>query len=151
MYRRRGGEVEILLVHAGGPFWARKNQGAWFIPKGELEAGEDRLAGARREFSEETGFPCPASAAESAYLPLGETRRSGGKTIHIYAFAGDCDPAAVRSNTFELEWPPHSGRRQVFPEVDRAAFFPLSAAAEFLHPGECVFLTRLAEALAVGR
>lgn len=151
MYRRHAGNLEVLLVHPGGPFWARKDQGAWFIPKGELEPGEAPLAAARREFCEETGFDPPAmaggDAASSLYIPLGEARRSSGKKVMIFAFAGDCDPQQMRSNLFELEWPPRSGNRRQFPEADRAAFFTLAAARASIHAGEWLFLERLAAAL----
>lgn len=115
MYRRRGASLEVLLVHPGGPFWQNKDAGAWSLPKGECEPGEATLETARREFHEETGFePRPP------FHELG-TVRARGKTIFAWAFEGDCDPAALRSNPFTMEWPPRSGRQQVFPEVDRAA------------------------------
>lgn len=159
MYRRRGEAAEVLLIHLGGPFWARKDEGAWFIPKGEIESGEDLLAGARREFEEETGFATPAvdggspspggeAGSSSIYMPLGETRRCGGKTMVVFAFAGDCDPAQAHSNTFEMEWPPRSGRRQEFPEADRAGWYAPAEAERKIHPGERIFLERLAAAIA---
>lgn len=139
-YRRREAGIEVLLVHPGGPFWARKDAGAWMLPKGELHPGEEALAAAQREFAEETGFPL---AADATYAPLGEVRQRGGKTVIAFAVEGDCDPAALGSNTFEIEWPPHSGRRQQFPEVDRAAFFTLAEAAKKILPSEAAFLDRL--------
>jgi len=110
---------QVLLVHPGGPFFAKKDDGAWSLPKGLVEEGEDLLAAARREMEEETGF----STEAERYEPLGEVRQKGGKRVVAWAFAGDCDPAAVESNTFEIEWPPRSGRRRRFPEADRAQFF----------------------------
>lgn len=140
MYRRRGATLEVLLVHLGGPFWSKKD--TWFVPKGELAAGESDLAGARREFREETGFAPPEAEA----VALGEIRLKSGKTVVAFAVEGDCDPAALRSDTFDLEWPPRSGRRQAFPEVDRAAFFSLDEAAEKMSPAEAEFLERLRRA-----
>lgn len=142
MYRRRGGETQVLLVHPGGPLWARKDQGAWSIPKGEYEPGEDPLLAAQREFEEETGLK-PAGP----FLPLGEVRQSGGKRVLVWAFEGDWDPAQLRSNTFTMEWPPRSGRICEFPEVDRAAWFPLAQAREKIIPGQRELLDRLEEKL----
>lgn len=130
---------EVLLVHPGGPFWARKDLGAWSIPKGEYEEGEDPRACAVREFAEETGVRLPDGALDE----LGAVRLRSGKTIVAYAVEGDLDAAAVRSNTFELEWPPRSGRRQAFPEVDRAGWFALDAAREKLNPAQAAFVDRL--------
>ena len=124
MYRRTAGVVEVLLVHPGGPFWARKDAGAWSIPKGEYLAGEeDALEAARREFAEETGIVPGGELTE-----LGSARQGGGKTVTAWAFEGDADPAAIRSNTFTLEWPPRSGKHKEFPEVDRAEWFTLAEA-----------------------
>jgi predicted NUDIX family NTP pyrophosphohydrolase len=142
MYRRAAAGLEVLLVHPGGPYWAKKDDGAWSIPKGELGPGEEPLAAAQREFREETGFDACAP-----YVPLGELRQPSGKRIAAWAFAGDCDAAAVRSNTFLVEWPPRSGREQAFPEVDRAQWFPLAEAAAKLVPGQRPFLERLAQAI----
>ena len=142
LYRLRGGALEMLLVHLGGPLWAKKDAGAWFVPKGEIEGDEDPLAAARREFREETGFE-----PKAPFLPLGSTRNKSGKTILAWAFAGDCDPAALRSNMFAMEWPPKSGRRQQFPEVDRAAFFTIAEAREKASPAELVLLEKLAAIL----
>lgn len=138
MYRTRRGELEALLVHPGGPFWAKKDDGAWFIPKGELNPGEEPLAGAKREFAEETGL-----TPHGPFLPLGSVKQKSGKTIFAWAFAGDCDPATIQSNTFTMEWPPRSGRMREFPEIDRAAFFTLAQAARKMHPVELTFLERL--------
>lgn len=143
LFRRRPGAVEVLLVHPGGPFFAKKDLGAWTIPKGELAAGEAPLAAARRELTEETGL-----AVDGPFLPLGAVRQSPAKTVHAWAVEADGDPATIKANTFELEWPPRSGRRQQFPEIDRAAWFALPAAREKLHPGQAALLDRLAETLA---
>lgn len=139
MYRRSAKRFEILLVHPGGPFFAHKDEGAWSIPKGLIEAEEARLAAARREFTEETGIPTPAAG----YQSLGEIRQRGGKTVCAWAFEGDCDPRAITSNTFDMEWPPHSGKRQTFPEIDRAAFFSLPAARTKINPAQAAFVDRL--------
>jgi predicted NUDIX family NTP pyrophosphohydrolase len=123
MYRERAGTVEVLLVHPGGPYWAKKDLGAWTIPKGECPQNEDLLACARREFEEETGF-FPAGP----FIPLPPIKQTGGKVVHAWAFQGDCDPEMLRSNTFTMEWPPRSGRRREFPELDRAAWYRLDEA-----------------------
>lgn len=138
MFRIRGGDLEVLLVHPGGPFWAKKDAGAWFLPKGEIDPGEDALTAARREFEEETGL-----SAAADLVPLGTATHRGGKLVHAWAFEGDCDPRQLRSNTFTLEWPPRSGRKREFPEIDRADFFPLDRAKEMIFPGEIDFLHRL--------
>lgn len=124
MYRTRAGQVEVFLVHPGGPFWARKDAGAWSIPKGEF-TDEDPLEAAKREFHEETGF-----TATGRFVPLETIKQAGGKTVHAWAIEGDCDADAIESNTFEIEWPPRSGRRRTFPEVDRATWLPLPQARE---------------------
>jgi predicted NUDIX family NTP pyrophosphohydrolase len=142
MYRLLGGRVEVLLVHPGGPLWAKKDEGAWSIPKGEVENDEEDLLTARREFQEELGVE-PAGP----FIPLGEVKQKGGKLVRAWAFAGDCDPAAIRSNTFRMEWPPRSGRRQEFPEIDRAALFPLDAARRKILPGQRPLLDALESAL----
>jgi len=118
-------------VHPGGPFWARKDEGAWSIPKGEIEPGEDPLARARREFAEETGF-----AVAGEFRPLAPVRQAGGKVVQAWAVAGDADAAAIRSNRFSMEWPPRSGRSQQFPEIDRAAWFDLATARLKLNPAQ---------------
>ncbi len=140
LYRRGQAGIEVLLVHPGGPFWVKKDGGAWMLPKGELHPDEEALAAAQREFAEETGFRLTPDAT---YLPLGEVQQRGGKTVIAFAVEGDCDPGALRSNTFEIEWPARSGRRQQFPEVDRAAFFTIAEAHEKILPSEAVFLDRL--------
>ncbi len=135
----RNGGAEVLLVHPGGPFWARKDEGAWSIPKGEYDDGEDPRACARREFAEETGTELP----DGALAELGTVRLKSGKVITGFAVEGDLDPATIRSNTFELEWPPRSGRTQAFPEVDRAAWFGLDEARVKLNPAQAAFVDRL--------
>lgn len=143
LYRRRAAGLEVLLVHPGGPFWRRKDDGAWTIPKGEIEPGEDELAAARREVSEETGYH-----ATRAGLDLGTVRQPSGKHVHVWAIADDWDPALLVSNTFSMEWPPHSKRMQAFPEVDEAAWFDLEAARKKILKGQIAFLDRLVAALA---
>ena len=123
LYRRKGRGIEVLLVHPGGPFWAKKDDGAWSIPKGLIEAGEDAIAVARREFEEETG-----ATLQGDLVSLGTFTQSRAKTIEVWASEGDFDPATLRSNTFSMEWPPRSGRMQEFPEVDRAEWFGPEAA-----------------------
>lgn len=145
LFRRSAQGPEVLLAHPGGPYWRHKDAGAWGIPKGEPEPGEDLLAAARREFAEETGCT-PAGDGVS----LGAARQPGGKLVHVWAVEGDWDPAALSSNTFEMEWPPRSGRRASFPEVDRAAWFDLDAARMRILKGQAVFLDRLA-ATVLGR
>jgi predicted NUDIX family NTP pyrophosphohydrolase len=145
LYRRRPTGTEVLLVHPGGPFYARKDEGVWSLPKGEHDGGEDALAAARREFTEETGFPTPDDPA--AYVPLGEVALASGKVVRAFAFEGDCDPARARSDSFEMEWPPKSGRRQSFPEADRAGFFSLPAARRALFPAQVPFVDRLEQAV----
>jgi predicted NUDIX family NTP pyrophosphohydrolase len=138
MYRVRNGTLEVLLVHLGGPFWAKKDAGAWFVPKGEVEPDEDELGAAKREFKEETGFD-PGDRLQ----PLGSVKHKSGKTVTAWAFQGDCDPAALKSNTFTIEWPPRSGTQKEFPEIDRADFFTLDAARDKIHPAEFQFVLRL--------
>lgn len=145
LYRRSGGELEVLLVHLGGPFWAKKDAGAWFVPKGEVNAGESEIDAARREFAEETGL-----CADGELLELGSVRHKSGKKVSAWASEGDCDPAALRSNTFEMEWPPKSGKKKEFPEIDRARFFGVEAAQEKMHPAEFGFVERLGEFLVKG-
>ena len=138
MYRVGDGKLEMLLVHLGGPFWAKKDEGAWFIPKGEIAAGEDELSAAKREFEEETGIK-----PEGRFLALGNVRHKSGKTVHAWAFEGSCDPNAIKSNTFSMEWPPRSGKKREFPEVDRAGWFTLEAARSKIHRDEFELLERL--------
>ncbi len=147
MYRTSGsGKLELLLVHPGGPFFRNKDDGAWTIPKGELEADEEPLETARREFAEETGLTVP----ESGYVCLGEVQQKGGKRVLAWAFPGDGDPDEVASNTFEIEWPPRSGRNRSFPEIDRAGFFTAETARIKLNPAQAAFVDRLEEKLQGG-
>jgi predicted NUDIX family NTP pyrophosphohydrolase len=143
LYRKASDRLEVLLVHPGGPFWARKDLGAWTIPKGEHEEGEDPEQAARREFAEETG----ASLGSAELLPLGEIKQKGGKLVRAFAAQGDFDPDALLSNTFELEWPPRSGRRIEVPEVDRAEWFDLEEASKRMFEAQRPFLARLEKAL----
>jgi predicted NUDIX family NTP pyrophosphohydrolase len=145
LYRRRGSAIEVLLVHPGGPYWTGKDRAAWSIPKGELDAGEDALAAARREFAEETGL-----APAGRFVALAPRRQPGGKVVHAFALEGDFDPARLRSNVFSMEWPPHSGRSAEFPEIDRAEWVPLDAAREKLHKCLAGFIDELAERLGAG-
>lgn len=143
VHRRTGGGVEVLLGHMGGPLWARRDEGAWTVPKGEVAAGEEDETAARREFVEELGLPVP----DGPLLPLGEVRQSGGKTVVAWAVEGDLDPEQVVPGTFEMEWPPRSGRRQAFPEVDRVAWVPVAEAGPRLVVAQRAFVDRLVEAL----
>jgi predicted NUDIX family NTP pyrophosphohydrolase len=145
MYRRTGGGLALLLVHPGGPFWARKDEGAWSIPKGEYEEGEEALAVAMREFTEEVGV-----AVDGAFLDLGEVTQPGRKVVRAFALAGDVDVNNLKSNTFEMEWPPKSGRRQSFPEVDRAEWFAPDAARRKILAGQRPFIERLLERMGEG-
>ena len=140
VYRRVGDEPEVLLVHPGGPYWARKDEGAWSVPKGEYEEGEDPLEVAIREFAEELGADPPDS---NAAVDLGELRQPGGKLVRVWSLEGDLDVTATTSNTFEMEWPPRSGRTAEFPEVDRAGWFDLETAREKVNPGQAELLVRL--------
>jgi predicted NUDIX family NTP pyrophosphohydrolase len=144
VYRRQGGGggLELLLVHPGGPFWARKDLGAWSIPKGEYSDGEEPLAAARREFEEETGM-----AIDGSFHPLGELAQRGGKIVTAFAVEADFDPASFRSNVFEMEWPPRSGRRKSFPEIDRAQWFSPDEAARRILSSQVPFIPRLLAAL----
>jgi predicted NUDIX family NTP pyrophosphohydrolase len=145
LYRRRSGVSEVFLVHPGGPFWHGKDLGAWSIPKGELARGEAPLDAARREFAEETGLNISGE-----FRPLVPIRQPSGKTIHAWAVEGDCDPAAIRSSTFSIEWPPRSGTTQEFPEIDRAAWFGLEEARQRITKGQRGFLDQLREWLGRG-
>ena len=143
MFRRKGTELEVLLVHPGGPFFVHKEMGAWSIPKGEAGPEEDLLTRAQTEFAEELGTP-----AKGPWISLGSVRQKGGKIVHAWACAGDLpDPFQLKSNSFELEWPPHSGKRRSFAEVDQARFFPMEAAREKINSAQAAFLDRLIEAL----
>jgi predicted NUDIX family NTP pyrophosphohydrolase len=138
MYRLAGGALQVLLVHPGGPFFRNKDDGAWSIPKGEVEAGEEPLAAAVREFAEEVG-----TAPAGPFLPLTPVRQKGGKVVQAWACAGDCDPEAITCNTFTIEWPPRSGRLETFPEVDRAAFFDPDEARRKLNPAQAALVDEL--------
>jgi predicted NUDIX family NTP pyrophosphohydrolase len=138
MFRIRDCVLEVLLAHPGGPFWQRKDLGAWTIPKGEIDNAADLLATAQREFEEETGLK-----PTGPYFPLGSVTQKSGKVVHAWAFYGDCDPSKIRSNLAEIEWPPRSGKRITIPEIDRAAFFGLSEASQKLNPAQVPFLARL--------
>ena len=142
MYRRRQGVLEFLLVHPGGPFWSKKDLGSWSIPKGEYTSGEDPLEVAKREFQEETSFK-----ATGEFILLTSRKQPSGKIITAWAFEGDCDASAVKSNTFLTEWPPRSGRQQEFPEVDRAGWFSISVAEEKIIKGQIGFLDELTQIL----
>jgi predicted NUDIX family NTP pyrophosphohydrolase len=144
LFRRRPEGVEVLLVHPGGPLWAKKDDGAWSIPKGEPAEGEDELSVAKREFTEETG-----ASPSGDFVALEPLRQPSGKLVHAWAVEGDFDPATLESNTFVMEWPPKSGRRREFPEVDRAEWFPLETAARKLLPGQVPFLTELRRKLGI--
>jgi predicted NUDIX family NTP pyrophosphohydrolase len=141
LFRRTGAGVEVFLVHPGGPFWARKDAGSWSIPKGEYTGGaggEDALAAAKREFQEETGF-----TANGNFIALGELKQPGGKIVSAWAVEGDCDPAQLRSNTFQMEWSPRSGRQMEVPEVDCGGWFSIESARTKLLKGQLGFLDRL--------
>ncbi len=142
MYRRPGADVELLLVHPGGPFWAGKDLGAWSIPKGEYSESEDALAVARREFEEETG-----ARPRGDLLPLGELVQPGRKIVTAWALEGDFDASGLKSNLFEIEWPPKSGRKQSFPEVDRAQWFSPADARRKILMGQSEFIARLLKAI----
>jgi len=136
LYRRRGSSAEVFLVHPGGPLWMKKDEGAWSLPKGLVNPNEDELAGARREFREETGFDAGSGPARD----LGTFRLPSGKRVHAWAIEGDCDPAELRSNLFEMEWPPKSGRTGRFPEVDRGAWFERAQALLKIAKGQVAIL-----------
>jgi predicted NUDIX family NTP pyrophosphohydrolase len=138
MYRVRGGELEFLLVHPGGPLWQAKDAGIWSIPKGEIHPGENGLEAAKREFEEELGFK-----AQGVFVELAPITQKSGKIVHAWAFAGDCDASQIRSNTFAMEWPPHSGRTGTFPEVDRAEFLNLEQAKIRINPAQMALLEEL--------
>jgi predicted NUDIX family NTP pyrophosphohydrolase len=142
LFRRRGSDIEVLLGHPGGPFWKKKDLGAWSIPKGLTAVGEPPLDAAKREFAEETGY-----TPRGKFIPLGEARQPGGKIVHVWAVEDDWNPQALKSNMFEMEWPPRSGKQQSFPELDRAVWFDVTAARERILKGQAVFLDRLIEAM----
>ncbi len=143
MYRRCAGAIEVLLAHPGGPFFAKKDEGAWTVPKGLVGEGEDPLDAAKREFTEETSFPI----GTERFLPLGEVLQKGGKAVVAWAFEGDCDPACLASNTYELEYPAKSGRWKSYPEVDRAQWCSPEVARAKLNPAQAEFVERLERAL----
>jgi predicted NUDIX family NTP pyrophosphohydrolase len=145
MFRRRPAGSEVLLAHPGGPFWVRRDEAAWTLPKGEIGPGEEALAAARREFQEETGF-----ASHPPFIALGELRQKSGKRIRAWAFEGDADPAQLVSNLFEMEWPPRSGRTQAFCEVDRVQWFSLGEARRKLIAGQVPFIDALQQWLESG-
>jgi predicted NUDIX family NTP pyrophosphohydrolase len=138
MYHMREGELEFLLAHPGGPFWKDRDVGAWTIPKGEIQPGEDPLAAAQREFEEEIGLE-----PKGDFIELKPVTQKGGKIVHAWAFEGDCDSASIRSNTFQMEWPPHSGKFLDCPEVDRACFFRMAEAKQKINPAQAAFLEEL--------
>ena len=140
MYRRRRGVLEVFLVHPGGPFWQKKDAGSWSIPKGEYVPGEDPLEAAKREFQEETSFK-----ASGEFIPLTPRKQPSGKIISAWAFEGEGDASAIKSNTFLMEWPPRSGRQQEFPEVDRAGWFSVPVAKEKIIKGQSGFLEELTQ------
>jgi predicted NUDIX family NTP pyrophosphohydrolase len=142
IYRRAAAGIEVLLVHPGGPFWAKKDDRAWSVPKGECAPGEDALAAARRELAEETGL-----TPQGEFLRLGSFRQSSAKTVEVWAVEGEADPARLASNTFAMEWPPGSGRIREFPEVDRAAWFTLPEAARKVVKGQALILEALSARL----
>jgi predicted NUDIX family NTP pyrophosphohydrolase len=142
MYRFKGNVLEVFLAHMGGPFWAKKDEGAWSIPKGEYGDTEDPFAAAKREFKEETGLE-----PNGNFVELQTLKQPGGKEIKAWAFEGDCDPSGISSNTFELEWPPRSGEISEFPEIDRAEWFPTIAARMKILKGQTGFIDELCEKL----
>lgn len=143
MYRKTSGSLEVFLVHPGGPYWSKKNEGSWTLPKGEYDAGEEPLAAAIREFHEETGF-----VASAPFLGLGSVRQKTGKIVTAWGFEGDCDPAQLVSNTCEIEWPPRSRKRVSIPEIDRGDWFPLAEAGKFLRAEQLPLLERLPQRIA---
>jgi predicted NUDIX family NTP pyrophosphohydrolase len=138
MFRRRGGQMQVLLGHPGGPFWKKKDEGAWSIPKGEYDEAEHPLDAAKREFEEETGIK-----PHGEFIALDQIKQPSGKVITAWGFEGDCSPTEIRSNTFSMEWPPHSGLQQEFPEVDRGEWFTLNDARKRIVKGQIGFLERL--------
>lgn len=144
MYRRRPVQLEVFLIHPGGPYWFKKDLGVWSIPKGEYDGDETAINAAQREFVEETGFQ-----PQAPFIELGEIRQPGGKLVTAWAFEGDCDPKDLSSNTFTLEWPPRSGHQKEFPEVDRGDWYTISRARDYLNRGQLPFLDRLLRHVAV--
>lgn len=150
LYRKKSDELEVFLVHPGGPFWAKKDVGSWSIPKGEYENGADPLTEARREFEEETGFACGEGEMRGDMRALGTVKLSSGKVISAWATEGDCDASVIRSNLFSMKWPPKLGKTQEFPEVDRAEWFSLPLAHQKIHSAQKAFLDRLADLIYAG-
>jgi predicted NUDIX family NTP pyrophosphohydrolase len=142
MYRTRHGTLEVLLVHPGGPYWKNKDDGVWSIPKGEPAPDEDLFAVAQREFEEELGF-----MATGDFVQLSPVKQKAGKVVHVWAFEGDCDPSAIKSNMFTMEWPPKSGQQMPFPEVDRAAFFDVETAKRKINAAQVGLLEELVQRL----
>lgn len=142
LYRISDGRLELFLAHPGGPFWAGKDEGVWSLPKGLIEAGEDALAAARREFAEETGH-----AVDGEFIHLGELKQKGNKIVHAWAIEGEIDADAIKSNTFAVQWPPNSGQWRYFPEVDRAGWFTVAEARKKVLPGQAAFIDRLLASL----
>lgn len=142
LYKGKDDELRVFLVHPGGPFFAKKDEGAWSVPKGELDEGEDALAAARREFMEETGC-----ALEGTFIPLSPITQKGGKIVLAWAVEGDCDADAIKSNTFALEWPPKSGQVRDFPEVDRAGWFTVDEAKQKINPAQAALVDELLSTL----
>jgi predicted NUDIX family NTP pyrophosphohydrolase len=145
VYRKKDTSVEVLIVHPGGPFWAKKDKGAWSLPKGEFVEGEKGLSAAKREFKEELGLEPP----EGTYTEMGSVKNKSGKTIHAWTIEGDVDVSAITSNTITIEWPPRSGKQQEFPEVDKAGWFSLEKAKEKLNPAQAAFIDRLVQTLGI--
>ena len=145
LYRFREGVLQVLLAHPGGPFWAKKDAGAWTIPKGEIGDSEEPLAAARRELREETGLDL-----DGEFIALAPVRQKSGKWVHAWALEGDCDAAAIRSNTFSVEWPPKSGTQREFPEIDRAAWFTIPEAREKILAAQAAFLDELERVVPTG-
>jgi predicted NUDIX family NTP pyrophosphohydrolase len=142
LYRIQDSAVEVFLVHPGGPFWAKKDEGAWSIPKGEFADDEQPLSAAKREFQEETGFSMAGN-----FMALAPLKQRSGKLVYAWALEGDCDAGAIKSNLFSMEWPPRSGKRQEYPEVDRASWFTLESAKRKIVPGQIAFLEELQQML----
>lgn len=143
LYRIHDGQLQVLLAHPGGPFFQNQDDGAWSIPKGEIEPDEDILAAAKREFEEETGVTPTGS-----FIPLAPVKQKGGKVVHAWAFEGDCDPTSIVSNNFTMEWPPRSGRRTEFPEIDRAEFFDVATARRKINAGQVPLIDELEKIVA---
>jgi len=142
LYRLKKNHLEVFLVHPGGPFWAKKDFGSWSIPKGEFQEGEEPLLAAQREFHEETGF-----SISGEFKPLSSIKQKSGKVVHAWAIEGDIDQTKIKSNTFELEWPPKSGKKKQFPEIDKAEWFVVAVAREKINPAQADFLDRLIQIL----